>query len=302
MKIAITGGSGFIGSKLSKKLAKDHEIIVLGRTPPKEKIKNVLFLQTNLIHDLPLQEYLSCDAVIHLAGANIFARWTKKYKQLIVESRIETTHSLINAIKKAGRGPKVFISASAIGYYGEGGESELIESSPNGSDFLAKVCKEWESVVKTAEEIGMRWVCMRTGIVLGAEGGMLKKLIPIFKWGVGGALGTGEQWLSWIAIEDLLHIYETILFDSYFIGPVNATSPQPVRNKEFAKSLGRWLHRPSFFSVPRFVLRIVLGELGDAILMSQKVIPQKLMNRNFPFTAVTLEQALEKSIQRPPSI
>ncbi len=248
MKIAITGGSGFVGSKLAKLLVRDgHQILSLDRAAPKKQIEQVHYIKTDLIHDLPIEEYLSCDAVIHLAGVNIFGRWTPAYKKLIVSSRVETAKALIQAVKNAGKGPGVFVSASAVGYYGDGGEEVLLEGSPNGRDFLAQVCKEWEQVAAASQNAGMRWVSIRTGIVLGPGGGMLAKLLPIFRWGLGGSIGNGKQWFSWIFMDDLLRVYKTVTLDPSFSGPVNAVSPHPVRNKELTKALGRVLHRPAFF-------------------------------------------------------
>lgn len=293
MKIAITGGSGFIGTRLSQSLSEEgHELLILDHHEPRATFKNTRFFKTDLIHDIPLDEYLSCDAIIHLAGANIFGRWTKIYKQLIVSSRIDTAKALIDTVKNAGRGPKVFISASAVGYYGDGGENELTEESPNGEGFLANVCAQWEAVANSAQNCGMRTVFVRTGVVLGTGGGMLAKLIPIFKWGLGGPMGDGQQWFSWISMEDLLNVYHLALFDASLTGPVNAVSPEPVRNKTLAKTLGKTMHRPAILPVPGFILRIILGEFGRVILMSQKVIPKKLLERKFDFKKPRLEQAI----------
>lgn len=293
MKIAITGGAGFIGTKLTKKFADEgHEILILDHHEPKVALPNSQFVKTDLIHDIPLNEYLSCDAVIHLAGANIFGRWSESYKKLILSSRIDTAKALIDGVKKAGRGPKVFITASAVGYYGDGGENELTEESPNGEGFLAKVCAKWEEVAKSAEECGMRTVFVRTGVVLGKGGGMLAKLIPIFKWGLGGRMGSGKQWFSWIFMDDLLNVYKLALLDNSLSGPVNAVSPEPVRNQDLVKSLGSAMHRPAILPVPGFILRIVLGEFGRVILMSQKVVPKKLLERRFKYIEPKLERAI----------
>jgi uncharacterized protein (TIGR01777 family) len=208
---------------------------------------------------------------------------------------VKTARALIDAVKKAGRGPRVFVSASAVGYYGEGGEATLTESSPAGTDFLARVCREWELVAKRSEQVGMRWVSVRTGIVLGPGGGMLSKLIPVFKWGVGGALGSGKQWFSWIHIEDLLSVYVAAVTDVRLSGPVNAVAPHPVRNTEFTRVLAEVLHRPAFFHVPGFALRMVLGELANAVLMSQRVVPKRLSEIDFSFRYPTIKQALRGS-------
>ncbi len=297
MKIAITGGSGFVGSKLAKLLVRDgHQILSLDHAAPKKQIEQVHYIKTDLIHDLPIEEYLSCDAVIHLAGVNIFGRWTPAYKKLIVSSRVETAKALIQAVKNAGKGPGVFVSASAVGYYGDGGEEVLLEGSPNGRDFLAQVCKEWEQVAAASQNAGMRWVSIRTGIVLGPGGGMLAKLLPIFRWGLGGSIGNGKQWFSWIFMDDLLRVYKTVTLDPSFSGPVNAVSPHPVRNKELTKALGRVLHRPAFFLIPNFLLKLVMGELGSVITMSQKVVPEILVAHHFEFLTPSIDQALQESV------
>lgn len=300
MKIAITGGSGFIGSRLTKKFCEaGSEVLVLDQNAPKKSIPGAIFLKTDLINDFPLEAYLSCDAVVHLAGANIFGRWNKAYKDRIATSRIDTARALIDRVKIAGRGPKVFVSASAIGYYGDGGERELPETAPPGDGFLSSVCHDWEAAAESAEEAGMRWVSVRTGIVLGSGGGMLAKLIPVFKWGLGGPMGTGQQWFSWIAMEDLLSVYAAVVADAGFAGPVNAVSPEPVRNEDLVRALGRALRRPTVFRVPGFALRLILGELGTVVLMSQKVAPKILQERNFRFQCPDINQAIALALVSP---
>lgn len=301
MKIAITGGSGFIGSRLAKKFCEaGSEVLVLDQTAPKKSIPGARFLKTDLINDFPLEAYLSCDAVVHLAGVNIFGRWNKAYKDRIATSRIDTARALIDRVKIAGRGPKVFVSASAIGYYGDGGERELPETAPCGEGFLSTVCQKWEAAAESAQEAGMRWVSVRTGIVLGPGGGMLAKLIPVFKWGLGGKMGAGRQWFSWIAMEDLLDVYVAVVADPGFAGPVNAVSPEPVRNEDLVRALGRALHRPTAFRIPGFALRLVLGELGAVVLMSQKVTPKILQERNFRFQCPGIDQAIALAIASSP--
>jgi uncharacterized protein len=296
MKIAITGGAGFIGTKLTEKLTSlGHQVVVLDRHLLHLTIPNCISIQTDLIHDLPLEELLTCDAIIHLAGANIFERWTNRYKKMIVESRVDTAKAMINAVKKAGFGPKIFISASAIGYYGNRGEQELTEDSPNGDDFLASVCSDWEVATKHAEECGMRSVSVRTGVVIG-QGGIITKLLPIYKWGIGGPVGNGRQWFSWIFIEDLMNIYIHALIDASLSGAVNAVSPIPVRNRDFARILGEVLHRPAWIPVPGFVLKMVLGELANVVLSSQKVIPKKLIDRHYHFVEPSLKHAIQRII------
>ena len=298
MKICITGGSGFIGYKLALLLAKDgHSVLILDLHPPYQTIPGIKFIKSNLIDDIPLDEYLSCDTVIHLAGSNIFSRWTDKYKQLILNSRVKTAKALIMATKGAAKGPKSFISSSAVGYYGDAGSIELTELSPAGNDFLANVCRQWEEVAKSSEEVGMRWASIRTGIVIGAGGGILQKLVPIFRYGLGGSLGSGEQWVSWIFIDDLLNIYKQIALNENISGSINATSPNPIQNKDFTANIAKILHKPKIIPIPSFILKLILGELSDVILMSQKVIPQKLIDSQFIYSCPTIEEALIKSIK-----
>jgi uncharacterized protein (TIGR01777 family) len=297
IKICITGGSGFIGMQLAKYFTKaGHSVLILDLHPPRENFSGVTFIQSNLVTDIPVDAFLSCDAVIHLAGVSIFGRWTPAYKKLILESRVRTAQALIDVVKRANKGPRVFVSASAIGYYGDGGEESLTEASPNGKDFLATVCGEWEAAAQTSETVGMRWVSVRTGIVLGPGGGMLSKLIPVFRAGLGGPLGNGNQWFSWIYIDDLIAIYSTAVFDESLKGPINATTPNPVRNNELTATIAGVLNRPAFFRVPGFILRFFLGELGSTLLMSQKVLPQKLLERGFSFSAGDSAVAIQKSL------
>jgi uncharacterized protein (TIGR01777 family) len=297
MKIAITGGAGFVGSALAAAFVeKGHEVLILDRNAPRKELPGRTFLRTDLISDFPTEAYLACDAVVHLAGVNIFGRWTPEYKKQILSSRIDTARTLIDAVEKSGRGPKIFISASAVGYYGEGGEAELTEASPRGNDFLATVCAAWEDAAHRAEQAGMRAVSVRTGIVLGPGGGMLAKLIPVFRGGLGGPMGSGRQWFSWIYIKDLIAVYVRAVLDDAFSGPVNAVAPHPVRNKELARALGKALHRPSFIPVPAFALRLVLGELASVVVMSQRVIPEKLLASGFVFLEPAIDGALTASV------
>lgn len=296
MKIVITGGAGFIGTRLAEGLSKDgHLVYVFDRNLPTHTIDNINYFKTDLINDLPLEQYLSSDVVIHLAGVNIFGKWTKEYKELILSSRVDTARSLIDAAERTKMGPKVFISASAVGYYGDGGENELVEDSLNGKDYLSTVCKQWEDVAKNAETSGMRVVSVRTGIVLGSSGGILSKLIPIYKLGLGGPIGNGKQWFSWIFIDDLINIYKTVAVNDNYSGAINAVSPNPVRNKDFSKALASSLNRPSIIPVPKLLIKPVLGELADVVLMSQKVIPSKLLNSNFQYSEPDINQAINRS-------
>lgn len=297
MKICITGGSGFIGSKLSKKLIDEgHSVLIIDLKEPKNKGNSIEFIKCDLLKEAVPNKILECNAIIHLAGVNIFNKWTNEYKKLILESRIIPAQKILNLTKNSDKGPKIFISASAIGYYGDRGEKELTENSPNGNDFLAEVCEQWEEVSAKSKDNGMRWISVRTGIVLGPDGGIISKLKPIFKNFIGGPIGNGKQWFSWIYIDDLLNIYTEALTNDSLKGPINAVSPNPIRNKEFSNMFGRTLKKPSLIPVPKFVLKIVFGELANVLIASQKVLPNKLKEIDFKFINPDIKDALRKSL------
>ena len=239
-----------------------------------------------------------CDAVIHLSGVSIFGHWTEEYKKAIYDSRILSTRALVNHFKIQQKKPTVFVCASAVGLYGSRGEELLDESHTPGTDFLAKVCVDWEGEAAKARDVGVRVVSIRTGIVLGAGGGMLGTLLPIFRLGIGGRMGSGKQWFSWIHMQDLLKIYETAVLDARLEGGVNAVSPEAVRNTELVSEIGKVLHRPTIIPLPAFVLRMIVGQFADAILGSQHVVPTKLTTINFEYAYPTLASALAEIVQK----
>ena len=293
MKIAITGGAGFIGAQLAQALLKQgHEVIILDLTESKLKDPRLVSLKINLENASVPEIMLGCNVIIHLAGVNIFGRWTPKYKELIISSRIKSAAAIINFLKDKSHNVHTFISASAIGYYGNTGENIADENYPAGNDFLAHVCLNWEQAALKAQEIGIRTVLIRTGIVLDTHGGMMAKLLPLFRLGLGGRLGNGEQWFSWVSLHDLINIYIEALTNTQLAGPVNAVSPNPVRNKEFTKILGTVLKKPTFLCVPRFALSYILGELSQVVLQSSRISSQKLAVHNFIFRDTTIEAAL----------
>jgi len=245
----------------------------------------------------PLQAFEGCDAVINLAGESIAGRWTAPKKQLIRDSRVLGTKNLVNALAQLGSRPKVLISASAIGYYGDRGEETLTEDAAPGSDFLAQVCRDWENEALKAESLGMRVVRLRIGLVLGRGGGTLQALLPLFRVGLGGPLGSGRQWWSWIHRDDLCRLIVQILANENVSGPINATAPQPVRQKEFAQVLGRVLRRPAFLPTPAFALKIALGEFADGILASQRALPRRAQEMGYRFQFEELEGALREILQ-----
>jgi uncharacterized protein (TIGR01777 family) len=237
------------------------------------------------------------DGVINLAGEPIAAKkWTHLQRHRIESSRVDGTNSLVQAIANAAVRPKFLISASAVGYYGPRGDETVTEETPPGNDFLSFVCRQWEEEAKKAEELGVRVARLRTGIVLGSGGGALAKMVEPFKFFVGGALGSGQQWMSWIQLEDHVRLILELIENTHMSGPVNATAPNPVRNKEFCQTLARVLHRPCWAPVPGFALKLLLGDMADMLLTGQKVIPAAAQKFGFRFRYPTLEEALQASI------
>lgn len=297
-KIIITGATGLIGQQLTIKLTDmGYKITIFTRNPDnaQKKLPNVhkvVKWEYDYVDEW-LHELESVDAVIHLAGANLSTkRWNKEYKKLLYDSRIISTKKLIEAIKTVERKPKVFITASAIGYYGNRSDEILTEESEAGKDFLANLCNDWEKEAKNVEQFGVRSVQIRTGLALSRNEGALKQMLPAFKYFIGGPLGNGKQWYSWLHIEDIVNVYVKALESEILSGPINAVSPNPVTMKKFAKILGDVLHRPSFFSVPKIILLLVIGQVAEVVTSSQRVVPEKLLNSSFKFKFEKLEDAL----------
>jgi uncharacterized protein (TIGR01777 family) len=295
MNIFMTGGTGFVGTFLSRELAlKGHDITILTR---QERHPAPLHSRIRFLTGDPKQEGAwmaqvpEHDWVINLAGASISTKWTDEAKRILYDSRVLTTKNLVAALA-AGDRRQLFCSTSAPGYYGPRGEEELTEESAPGQDFLAKLAQDWEAEALKAQELGIRTVITRFGIVLGQGGGMLEQLVPMFRRFVGGPVGSGQQWLSWIHQQDQVRAFLFLPEHPELVGPVNFTSPNSVRNREFAKALGRALNRPAFFPTPAFMLRLVLGEFAEVVLTGQKVLPQKLLAAGFQFLYPTIDQAL----------
>jgi len=276
-KIAVTGASGLIGSALCAQLKSDgHQVIKLVRRPPRLSDEVSWDPQRGEIN-LDLLE--GVDAVFHLAGAGVGdKRWSASYRSEILSSRLLGTTTIANACEQLQ--PEVFISASAIGYYGETGNRSVTEVDRGGEDFLSIVCREWESVANLAPSV--RTIKLRTGLVLDPTGGALGRMLPLFKFGLGGKLGSGKQWWSWITLHDQIRAM-VFLMNSKLEGAVNLTSPNPVTNQEFTAALARTLKRPAIFPAPAFALRAVLGGFSTEVLGSKKVIPKVLMDNNFEF-------------------
>lgn len=291
MKIIITGGSGFIGHHLSKKLlAGGHQVTVFDHHPPRLPVS---FVEAHLDGKvLPASHFENADGVVHLAGRSIYARWNGKVKRQIHESRVLGTRTMVSSMAQLDRKPQVFVSASAVGYYGDRGEEDLDETSTAGNDFLARVCVDWEEEALKAAAHGIRTVCVRTAPVLG-RGGLLPQLLPLYKMGLGGPLGNGRQWFSWVHIDDIVNIYVRSLEDGGLAGPVNACSPGLVRNMEFSSTLASVLHRPHIMRAPGWLLRLPMGDMANVVLASQKVHPSKLTAAGFKWSFGDIGAALE---------
>jgi uncharacterized protein (TIGR01777 family) len=297
MKIVISGSSGLIGTQLVAKLSNSgHEVVRLVRRSP--KAGEIQWNPKSGTLDASALE--GVDAVIHLSGAGIGdKRWSDGYRKEILDSRTDTTALLAKAIASLSRKPSVFLSGSAIGIYGARNDEQLTEVSTHGTGFLAEVCEQWEAAAKPAVDAGVRTVYLRTGIVLSPKGGALKKLLPLFKLGVGGKFGNGKQWQSWISIDDEIGAIEYLL-TANVSGAVNLTAPNPVTNAEFTKVLASVLKRPAIVPVPTFAPKILLGgELADALLFTgQRVIPAALNASGYSFKHTTLESALRSLLSK----
>ncbi len=296
MKIAITGATGFVGKKLVQKLGVDNQIIVLTRNLDKAKSTFPTTLQSNLefVQYTPKalgdwQNKLDgCDGVVNLAGAPIAQRWTPSYKKEILDSRELGTQIIVTAIKNCNHRPKFLINASAIGFYGTSETATYTEISPPGDDFLGQVCQKWEKEAHKVQEAGVRLVIFRLGIVLG-DGGALAKMIPSFKVFAGGPIGEGNQWFSWIHIDDLVNLMVSAIADSNIQGTFNATAPYPIKMSELCDKLGDVMNRPSWLPVPSFALELLLGDGAKVVLEGQKVLPEKTIKEikyNFQYSDV----------------
>ncbi|MCB2186717.1 MAG: TIGR01777 family oxidoreductase [Deltaproteobacteria bacterium] len=304
MNVFITGGSGFVGRALGEGLVRaGHQVSVLTRSQPGSG--RLPLGVTAVVGDPtlpgPWQDAAAqADLAVNLAGASIFGRWTPAYKDLILQSRVWTTTNLVEALGR-GEGPKSLLSTSAVGFYGFHGDEELTEKDPSGDGFLAEVSRQWEAAALGAEKLGVRVVITRFGIVLGPDGGALAQMLPLFRLGLGGPLGDGRQWFSWIHRQDLVNGLLFLAERNDLTGAFNLTSPGPVTNREFAKALGRALSRPAFLPAPGFAVRLALGEFGSVLLKGQRVLPTRLTNAGFKFLYPQLDQALSDLVRRTPS-
>jgi uncharacterized protein (TIGR01777 family) len=296
VKVFMTGGTGFVGTYLSRELARaGHAVTILTRRakPPAAPLTGVSFLTGDPTQAGPWMAAVpEHDWIINLAGASIFTRWSKAHKKEIFESRVRTTQNLVTALA-AGDRRQLFCSTSAVGYYGSRGEEELTEDSPPDAGFLGDLAKAWEAEALKAQDLGVRVVITRFGIVLGKDGGALGQMVPMFRKFFGGPIGSGAQWFSWIHQADHARAFQFIQANPNLSGLVNLTAPQPVRNRDLARALGRALHRPSFMPAPEFMLRLVLGEFAETLLTGQKVLPKRLIDAGFTFNFPTIEATLQ---------
>lgn len=303
MHILLTGGTGLIGRALCRRWLEDgHQLSVLSRTPARvpalcgQAVRGVERLEA--LDDAPL------DAVVNLAGAPIADRpWTSSRRRLLRDSRIALTERLVDWLGARSQRPQVLVSGSAVGWYGDGGEARLDESAAPGQDFAARLCADWEAAALRAEHLGIRVVRVRTGLVLAANGGFLSRLLPAFRLGLGGRIGSGRQWMPWIHLQDQVGLIDFLLRSEVAHGPYNACAPNPVRNAEFSRSLGHVLHRPAVLPVPAAVLKLGLGELSGLLLGGQRAVPTRLQDAGYVFRFVELDAALDDLLgpSRPPA-
>ena len=287
MIVGITGGRGFIGSVVAQELRKRGDELILFSRGGSQGCRKFSFSE-------PL-DVSGCDGIVHLAGESIMGLWTREKRRKILESRVEGTRRLVEGIAATPEAlrPRVLVSASAIGYYGETGDRITDEDSPAGEGFLSEVTRAWEAEAQRAEELGVRVVRLRIGMVLG-RGGAMKLIGPIFRAGLGGRLGSGRQWMSCIAVEDLARMVSEIVHNDAFSGILNAVMPEPVTNAEFTKAVAHALHRPAYFPVPAFVLRLALGDLSQVLLGSQRIVPRRFEELGFQYRYPTVEAAVSK--------
>lgn len=294
MRITVTGASGFLGKALLARLtAEGHQVVSAGRRPG---TSGDFLSWPSTSAPFPREAAEGRDAIIHLAGEPVAQRWNRDVKQRIVDSRVRGTSAVVDAIRESNARPQVLISASAIGLYGDRGEEVLGEGAAAGVGFLADTCVAWENAARKAEELGVRVVRLRIGIVLGKGGGALAQMLTPFRLGLGGRIGNGRQWMSWIHVDDIVGLVEHALGAPALAGAVNAVSPEPARNADFTAALARAVHRPAVFPVPVAALRVLFGEMAQVMLASQRVAPEAALGSGYRFRHAGLGAALESIV------
>ena len=300
MRILMSGVTGLIGRTLSQKLKNDgHTIIGLSRSPERSGKSSV-----DAMHKWepesglpPAAALEGCEAVIHLAGEPVAeGRWNEEKKRRIRDSRVISTRNLVEAMRTMATKPRVFVAGSAVGIYGDRGDEVLDETAKPGTDFLAKVCIEWEAEASRARELGIRTVAVRTGVVLATESGALKKMLPAFRLGVAGAIGNGQQYFPWIHLDDMVGLFELALKDDSLNGALNGCVPEVVTNREFTKELADALHRVAVLPVPAFALKLLFGEMATVLLASQRTVPKAALNAGYKFRYPDLKSALKNLV------
>jgi len=293
VKVAVTGASGLIGRALVATLrARGDEVTMLSRDPQRGETWDPLS------EPAPHAALSGRDAVVHLAAENIAQRWTDKAKQLIRDSRVSGTENLLAGIAAASPRPTVLVSASAVGYYGDRGAEALDEGSSAGSDWTARICVDWEAAARPAAALGLRVCMLRTGVVLSRKGGALAKMLPPFRAGLGGPVAGGHQYMSWIALDDVVGLYICAIDDARYEGPINATAPAPATNGDFSKALGRAIGRPAVAPVPKLALRLLYGEMAEIVTGGQRAFPARAAALGYEFRQPELDGALEAALAR----
>lgn len=301
MRITVTGATGLIGTRLVAALLKrGDEVTVLSRRPEDARRKlgvEAVGWRTEA-EPAPVEALDGRDGIVHLAGESIAQRWTQESKERIRSSRELGTARLVEGLKVAEPRPRVLVSASAVGYYGARGSERLDETAAPGTGFLADVCEAWEREAAAAADLGMRVVSLRTGVLLDRDDGGLARMLPVFRLGVGGPVAGGDQYMSWITPDDLVRMYMVALDDSEWSGPINATAPEPVPNREFVRALGRVLHRPAVLPVPAFALRVLYGEMASVVITGQRALPARATEQGFEFKHASVRGALAAALDQ----
>jgi hypothetical protein len=296
MKILITGATGLVGTALSPILAaKGHEVFKLVRKAP-TSAGEIRWDPESAVSEGDLEKFAGFDAVVHLAGDNVASEnWNDEKKRRIRDSRTVGTKNLVDALRKCGKPPKSFIAASAVGFYGNRGDEILTEDSDTGEGFLPEVSRDWESEIRKAGDFGARVVMLRIGIILAKDGGALEKMLTPFKFGVGGVVGSGKQYMSWVTLDDVVNAFVFAIENEELRGPVNLTAPNPVTNEEFTKALGEVLNRPTIIPVPEIAIKLLYGEMGETLVLGgNRVLPKRLEGAGFEFGETDVRKALRK--------